>query len=116
VRAHPEWEGAVLLVGADELADFPEWKQPNELLRLVWLGVATRPGNPRRRLDAALGRLDSPGRVRFFDLEPIPIASRELRERLDRGEDAHGSIPPAVWAVIAREGLYGLPPSYTPSA
>src|SRR5205085_1542654 len=45
LRAHPEWHGATLLIGADELADFSNWKEPSSILGLVRLGVATRPGH-----------------------------------------------------------------------
>ena len=107
LRAHPEWEGAVFLLGADEFAGFLGWKEPEAVLSLVRLGVATRPGYPRERLDAVLAQLADPGRVTLFDLEPFPIASRELRARLDRGEDVHGLVPPAVWELIERDGLYG---------
>ncbi len=107
IRAHPDWEGATFLLGADEFAGFLEWKEPEELLRLVRLGVATRPGYPQEALDAVLAGLPAPGRVRFFDLEPFPIASRELRARLDRGDDVHDLVPAAVWALIERSGLYG---------
>lgn len=116
VRAHPEWEGAVFLVGADEFASFLTWKEPNELLRLVRLAVATRPGFPRGQLEAVLENLEDPDRVLFFDLEPLPIASRDLRDRLDRGEDVHEVIPPAVWGVIERKGLYGRGRRYTQTA
>ncbi len=54
-----------------------------------------------------LGRLAAPERVRFFDLEPLPIASRELRARLERGEDVRDLVPAAVWELIERAGLYG---------
>jgi nicotinic acid mononucleotide adenylyltransferase len=39
--------------------------------------------------------------VLFFELEPLPIASSELRDALDRD-----SVPPAVWEIIERDGLY----------
>jgi nicotinate-nucleotide adenylyltransferase len=116
LRAHPEWEGAVFLVGADEFAAFPSWKEPDELLRLVRLGVGTRPGYPRERLQAVLERLEQPERVLFFDIEPLPIASSELRDRLDRGADVHDLVPPAVWGVIERDGLYGRDRRYTQTA
>jgi nicotinate-nucleotide adenylyltransferase len=116
VRAHPKWEGALFLVGADEFADFLAWKEPNELLELVRVGVATRPGYPRERLDAVLGALERPERVVFFDLQPQPFASREVRAALDLGEDVHEALPPAVWELIEREGLYGRNRSYTESA
>ncbi len=107
LRDHLEWEGATFLLGADEFAGFLDWKEPQAVLGLVRLGVATRPGFPREGLDAVLGLLEHPDRVSFFDLEPQPIASRELRARLDRGEDVHRLVPPAVWALIERDGLYG---------
>jgi len=107
IRAHPEWEGATFLLGADQFAGFPAWKEPEALLGLVRLGVATRPGYPRERLDAVLEALGSPERVRFFDLEPLPIASSDLRARLDRGEDVHEFVPGAVWELIERGHLYG---------
>jgi nicotinate-nucleotide adenylyltransferase len=113
IRAHPEWEDSVFLLGADEFADLLAWKEPAELLQRVRLGVATRPGYPPERLDSVLARLDRPERVLFFDLEPMPIASRELRARLDRGEDVHELVPAAVWQLIERDSLYGLPHGYT---
>ncbi len=109
LRDHPEWEGAVFLLGADEFASFLGWKEPEEVLLRVTLGVATRPGFPRKVLDPVLTRLEHPERVEFFELEPHPIASSELRARLDRGEDVSDLVPAAVWKLIAEDGLYGLP-------
>jgi nicotinate-nucleotide adenylyltransferase len=116
VRAHPEWEDALFLVGADEFADFLSWKEPNELLRHVRLGVATRPGHAPERLETVRAALERPDRVLFFDLEPQPAASRDLRAALDRGEDVHASLPAAVWGIVEREGLYGRKARYTGGA
>jgi nicotinate-nucleotide adenylyltransferase len=112
LRDHPEWDDAWFLLGADEFCDFPSWKEPEEVIQRVRLGVATRPGYPRERLQTVLRELEMPERVAFFDIEPLPIASRELRARLDRGEDVSGLVPGPVWAVIERDGLYGRA-SYT---
>ncbi len=112
LRDHPEWEGGFFLLGADEFADFLDWKEPEEVLRLIQLGVATRPGFPRERLEPVLAEVERPDRVVFFQLEPVPIASRELRARLDRGEDVRELLPAPVWELIERGGLYGRA-SYT---
>ncbi len=40
-------------------------------------------------------------------MEPVDIASRDLRARLDRGDDVHELVPEAVWALIELGGLYG---------
>jgi len=106
LRAHPEWSGPVFLIGADEFCAFATWKQPDEVLRLARLGVATRPGFPRDRLDAVLSELAAPDRVMFFDLEPIPVASSDLRARLVDGEDVDGDVPAAALAIIRAEHLY----------
>jgi len=100
LRDHPEWEGATFLLGADEYASFPSWKEPDEVLRLVRVAVGTRPGFP-------VAGPGNGGRVTFFEIEPIPISSTELRERLDRGEDVHDLVPAPVWERIERDGLYG---------
>jgi nicotinate-nucleotide adenylyltransferase len=112
LRDHPEWHGAFFLLGADEFAGFLDWTEPAEVLRLARLAVATRQGFPPERLEPVLAALPQPERVVFFTLEPVAIASSELRARLDRGEDVHELVPPAVWALIERERLYGRA-SYT---
>ena len=106
LRAHPEWGDSVFLIGADQFCDFLAWKEPNEVLRLTRLGVATRPGFPRERLDGVLAELDAPDRVEFFEIEPTPVASRELRSRLAAGGGADDDLPPAVAALIGAESLY----------
>jgi nicotinate-nucleotide adenylyltransferase len=107
LRAHPEWDDSLFLVGADEFCDFLTWKEPHEVLRRTRLGVATRPGYPRERLEAVLARLEQPERVLFFEIEPLPIASRELRVRLENGDSVHGFVPPEVERIVERERLYG---------
>ena len=97
---------AYFLVGADELADFWSWKRPERVLELVRLGVAVRPGVPRDALEAALERLPDPGRVVFFEMEPTPVSSTEIRGRVARGECIDGLVVPAVADAILRLGLY----------
>lgn len=107
LRAHPEWTDPVFLVGADEFADFLTWKEPHEVLRRARLAVATRPGFPRERLQEVLAQLEHPERVLFFEIEPTPVASRDLRARLALGEDVAADVPPAVAETIRSGGFYG---------
>lgn len=100
------WDDPVFLIGADEFAAFPGWKEPDEVLELARLGVASRPGYPRERLEEVLAGLARPDRVLFFEIEPVAVSSRELRERLGRGEPIDGLVPPAVAAAIVGSGLY----------
>ena len=96
----------IFLVGADELVDFPAWKEPERVLALARLGVATRPGYPRDRLQAALAAVSRPERVLLFELEALPISSSDVRARAARGDPLDGLVPPAVAQAIERRGLY----------
>ena len=96
----------VFLVGADEFADFLSWKEPRRVLDLARLAVATRPGVDRGRLDAVLGRLERPDRVAFFEIEPLPVSSSDIRARVAAGEPIAGLVPAAVEVEIARLELY----------
>lgn len=96
----------VFLVGADEFADLLEWKEPQRVTELARLGVATRPGVDRARLEAVLAELERPERVAFFEIEPLPVSSSELRARAAAGGSLHGLVPPAVEAEIERLALY----------
>ena len=96
----------VFLVGADEFASFLSWKEPGRVLELARLGVATRPRVDRGRLDAVLGRLERPERVSFFEIEPLPVSSSDIRARSALGRPIDGLVPPAVAAEVARMELY----------
>jgi len=39
LRAHPEWDDPIFLIGADQFCDFLSWQEPDEVLRLTRLGV-----------------------------------------------------------------------------
>jgi nicotinate-nucleotide adenylyltransferase len=97
---------AIFLVGADEFADFLTWKDPAEVLELVRLGVATRPGYDREHLAPVLAELLRPERVTFFDIPAVPASSREIRARLADGEAVDGLVPAAVAQAIEARGLY----------
>jgi nicotinate-nucleotide adenylyltransferase len=100
------WPDPILLIGADEFADFASWKEPDAVLELARLGVASRPGYPRERLEDVLRGVRHPERVLFFEIDPVPVSSSEIRERVARGESIDGLVPPAVAAEIAGRGLY----------
>jgi nicotinate-nucleotide adenylyltransferase len=99
-------DATVFLIGADEFAGFLEWKEPDEILDLVRLGVATRPGHPQERLEGVLERLRRPDRVELFEIPAVDVASTDLRRRLARGEDAGDLLPPAVARRVVERGLY----------
>jgi nicotinate-nucleotide adenylyltransferase len=104
--AKEQFGDAVFVIGADEFADFLDWKDPNGVLEHVRLAVATRPGFPRERLEDVLERLERPRGILFFDLEPIHVASRDVRAHAARGEPIGDFVPPRVARLIEKLGLY----------
>jgi nicotinate-nucleotide adenylyltransferase len=97
---------AIFIVGGDEFADLPTWKEPERVLKLVRLGVALRPGVPNERVREAVARVPAPDRVSFFEMTPVPVSSSDVRERVHRGESIAGLVAPQVEAAIERLGLY----------
>jgi nicotinate-nucleotide adenylyltransferase len=104
--ASGRWRDPLFLIGADEFCDFLTWKDPEGVIARARLGVATRPGYPRERLDDVVRELSRPDRVEFFEIEPMPLSSREIRDRIARGEPVEHLVPPAVAELIESLGLY----------
>jgi nicotinate-nucleotide adenylyltransferase len=96
----------VFLIGADELANFPTWKEHDRVLQLARLGVGLRPGTDRAELDAVLTVVARPDRIEVFPIQQHDISSAELRARAERGEPLDGLVPLSVAVEIARRGLY----------
>jgi nicotinate-nucleotide adenylyltransferase len=104
-----EWTEPLFVVGADQFCDFLDWKEPEAVLELARLGVATRPGFPQERLERVLTRLSRPDRVELFPIDPYDLASRDIRARAAAGDPLDGLVPPAVASLIQEGGLYHPP-------
>jgi nicotinate-nucleotide adenylyltransferase len=87
----------VLVIGSDELAAFPTWKEPDAVLGLARLAVGTRRG-----FDVS----DAHDRVIPFEMAPSPVSSTDIRRRVAAGEPIDALVPAAVAAEIERLGLY----------
>jgi nicotinate-nucleotide adenylyltransferase len=96
----------VFVVGADQFRGFLGWAEPSEVLERSRLAVATRPGFPRAELDSVLEHLEEPERVLFFEIEPNPAASTDVRARAAAGETLDGLVPAAVAQLVMERGLY----------
>jgi nicotinate-nucleotide adenylyltransferase len=99
-------EDSVFLIGADELADFLAWREPDEILRIVRLGVATRPGYSREQLEGVVARLERPERVELFEIPAATASSTEVRARVAAGRPLDDLVPPEVARLVVAHGLY----------
>jgi nicotinate-nucleotide adenylyltransferase len=100
------FDDPLVVIGADQFRDLPTWQEPDAVLELARLAVATRPGFAREQLEPVLESLARPERVLFYDVEPIPVASSELRAAAAAGRPLDGLVPPTVARLIAERGLY----------
>jgi nicotinate-nucleotide adenylyltransferase len=104
-QRHPDAD-YTLLLGGDSLRDILRWHRPKQLIRLCTLAVLRRPGTR-----VGMARLEKfvPGiskRTVFIEAPPMQISSTNLRSLVREGKSIAGQVPPAVGAIIRRNGLY----------
>jgi nicotinate-nucleotide adenylyltransferase len=98
-----------LIVGGDVAAGLPTWQEPEQVLSLAQLAVATRRGTPRRSIDEALGGLRGGERAAFFEMPTIEISSTDIRRRVQSRAPIRYLVPDAVAQYIDEHRLYGGP-------
>lgn len=111
-QVHREQPQAALffLIGSDSLAELATWYQPQRIVELAQLIVASRIGTPppsfedlRSFMDAAqIERLGE----HFVEISAVGIASTEIRLRVASGKSVRYLVPRAVEVYIDTHGLY----------
>lgn len=89
-----------LLLGADVLGTFAQWRDPATVVRLAQPVVLQRAGSP-----------PSPAEVQGvtplrIETRRVDISSTEIRDRVRQGLPIRGFVTDAVAALIDRLGLY----------
>jgi nicotinate-nucleotide adenylyltransferase len=104
----PETEFSFIM-GADSLADFPHWHQPERILELARLAVAERP----EREDEGVGGILAEDlaramreRVVWLRMPRIDISATAVRDRVRRGLSIRYWVPSAVEEYIRKHRLY----------
>ena len=93
-----------LLVGADVLSSFAQWRDPNAILELATLAVLVR----REDADGSVGEAKSEfvRRAAFIPTRRVDVSSTEIRERVRAGQSIHGFVTDGVAEYISSHGLY----------
>lgn len=86
-----------LVIGDDLTTNFSEWKEYEELRRIVRLVVARREG---------LIKGDSLGEYEVVDNAVIPVSSSQIRERVRQGRAFRYLVPDPVFHYIEAHGIY----------
>ena len=98
-EAHPTSE-RFLLLGADVLATFGQWREPERVLKLAQTVVLERDGEPAPALPAGMDALMR------LPTRRVDVSSTEIRERVRNGKTIRGFVTDSVAAFIASAGLY----------
>ena len=86
------------LIGADALAAFDRWREPERVQALARLVVL------RRGTDAPV--IPAGVSARVLQTRRVDVSSTEVRARLRAGRSIRGFVPAAVEAYLAAAGLY----------
>jgi nicotinate-nucleotide adenylyltransferase len=90
-----------LVVGADLVPELDTWERADELAELVTLAVVSRPTTPRPPIPAGW-------RLTWVDGPQVDVSSSGVRERLARGDEVAGLVPPEVIHCMVLRNLYAV--------
>ncbi|MDD5448082.1 MAG: nicotinate-nucleotide adenylyltransferase [Actinomycetota bacterium] len=99
------------ITGADAILEIMTWKNPTELFSESRFIAATRPGYSLTKLEAALPKFNSKGRlamnfVHMMEIPALAISSTQIRARVREGKPFRYLVIDAVWRYIREKGLY----------
>ncbi|MCH8275508.1 MAG: nicotinate (nicotinamide) nucleotide adenylyltransferase [Armatimonadetes bacterium] len=93
------------ILGSDSLRSFPNWRDPDGIVRLARLAAGERPGCKRgEALD--LLRTEWRDRVDWFEMPLLDVSSSAVRRRVADGRCIRHLTPESVVRMIERERLY----------
>lgn len=98
---HQRYPKATLfyLIGADNVASLPKWREAGELVKLTEFVVIPRPGQQPMDLPA-------PFRGKTLRGFPLAVSSSEIRERVRKGLPIRNLVTPVVEEAILGAGMY----------
>jgi nicotinate-nucleotide adenylyltransferase len=99
-------DALVVILGADAAAGLPRWREPEAVLRLATVAVASREGVERDRVREALEGLEGAEAIEYFELPRLDVSSSLVRQRAAEGLPIRYLVPDAVAEEIAERGLY----------
>jgi nicotinate-nucleotide adenylyltransferase len=90
-----------LILGADNIAQFDHWHEPDELVKRVKIVVGNRPGYDREFQESQWL-----SRVETFNMPLLEISSTSIRKSLKERKSVRYLLPEEVRQFIESKGLY----------
>jgi len=98
------------ILSSEALAGFPEWQEPDRILRISRLAVVPRPGFEAVDAGWVAARFPAQAeRVTFLPGPLLPISGSVVRRRAAAGRSVRYLVPDAVAAFLADHRLYQEP-------
>lgn len=98
-----------LIVGADMFVTVHDWRQPKEIFKLATICAAQRDIGEFTLLQAHKMILQNMGaKCEVLELQPFPMSSTQIREKLRNGEDVSAYLHPHVLEYIEYKNLYSI--------
>jgi len=95
---HPD-DHFKLIIGEDNLENFPKWKNHQQILSQYGLLVYPRPR-------AANSQLFTHSNVKVIDAPKIDISATFIRDQISKNKSVKYLIPESVWVLIEKKKLY----------
>ena len=98
------------ILGWDNLAKIPQWKEPAKLIEMCFLAAVPRPGYERpnmKKLEVALPGISK--KVILMDKPRLEISATDIRNKVAQGLPISGLVPQVVEEYIKENGLYRKP-------
>jgi nicotinate-nucleotide adenylyltransferase len=90
-----------LIVGIDNLIEFPKWKNPNKLFLISEVIVMNRPGYLVQDVDDEFSR-----KARYLSVPMLEISSTDIRLRVKEGKTIKYLVDPDVEDYIVKHNLF----------
>ncbi len=98
-----------LILGGDQAAALPEWREPGTVLALATVAVVERSNWSRNAIGIKVGRLGGAERFRYLDMPVMQVSSSAIRRRVAEGRPIRYLVPDKVVSYIGAKELYGAP-------
>ncbi|MCM8789982.1 MAG: nicotinate-nucleotide adenylyltransferase [Candidatus Omnitrophica bacterium] len=85
------------IIGSDLLNYLKEWKDLDEIIKMVKFIVATRPGYPLEKI---------PSYIKTMPIRAVDVSGFEIRSRIRENKSFRYLVPEAVYKFIKKNRLY----------
>jgi nicotinate-nucleotide adenylyltransferase len=95
------------ILGWDSLAELPEWREPERLIKMCCLVAVPRVGYPKPALKSLEATIPGLARKVFLlDIPEVDISASVIRKRVAQGLSIGHLVPVPVDRYIREQGLY----------